>query len=72
MKTSLRKAFWLNVYGRKEKQGAEGMKAQHGVVKGVRKQSLLAGEPRWRKSGSGTVLLLNPTAEERQKLLYLK
>ena len=51
VKTSLRKAFWLNVYGRKEKQGAEGMKAQHGVVKGVRKQSLLAGEPRWRKSG---------------------
>lgn len=43
VKTSLRKAFWLNVYGSKEKQGAEGMKAQHGAVKGVRKQSLLAG-----------------------------
>lgn len=45
------KEFWLNVYGSKEKQGAEGMKAQHGVVKGVKKQSLQAGEPRWRKSG---------------------
>ena len=32
VKASLRKAFGLNVYGRrKEKQGAEGIKAQHDV-----------------------------------------
>jgi len=31
VKALLKKAFGLNVYGRKEKQGAEGMEAQHGV-----------------------------------------
>lgn len=45
MEALLKKAFGLNAYGRKEKQGADGLEAQH-PVKGVRKKPRLAGEHR--------------------------